>query len=180
LDQCVILVDNSNVFIGGRKLSALRRGLKPNGGHDEPVDPSWRLDFEALLACLAAGRRIHSALMVGSSRSEDDPVWESADEAGFDVVVHERRPGKGEKAVDTELVARGTEIITTAEAPMELVITSGDADYLPLVEVAHRWGWTVEMAAFDESFDNQGEMAKSVDRIRLLDECFDQIGRCSD
>ena len=89
----------------------------------------------------------------------------------------ERRPGHGEKAVDTELVARGTELITTAEEPMQLVITSGDADYLPLVEVAHRWDWQVEMAAFSESFDPKGDMARSVDSIRLLDDCFDQIGR---
>lgn len=176
MDRCVILVDNSNVFIGGRKLSALRKGLKPNG-HPEPIDPDWRLNFEALLSCLAAGRSIHTALMVGSSRSEDDPVWESADHAGFEVIVHERKPGHGEKAVDTELVARGTELITTAEQPMQLVITSGDADYLPLVEVAHRWEWPLEMAAFAESFDPKGEMARSVDSVRLLDDCFDQIGR---
>lgn len=175
--RCVILVDNSNVFIGGRKYSAIQKGVEPNG-HGDPVDPSWRLDFEKLLACLASGRSIHAALMVGSSRSEDDPVWESADQAGFDVVVHERKPGRGEKAVDTELVARGTEIITTTEKPMVLVITSGDADYLPLVDVAHRWDWKVEMAAFAESFDPNGVMARSVERVRLLDECFEQIGQC--
>ena len=178
MDKCVILVDNSNVFIGGRKYSALKKGVKPNGKHDGAVDPSWRLDFEKLLACLAAGRSIHSALMVGSSKSEDDPVWTSADEAGFDVIVHERKLGKGEKAVDTELVARGTEIIATSHEPMLLVITSGDADYLPLVDVARRWDWGVEMAAFAESFDPHGEMARAVDRIRLLDDCFDEIGRC--
>lgn len=177
IQRCVILVDNSNVFIGGRKLSAVRKGVEANGEGD-PRDPSWRLDFEKLLACLADGRSIHAALMVGSSRSEDDPVWDSADQAGFDVVVHERKPGRGEKAVDTELVARGTEIITTAGKPMVLVITSGDADYLPLVDVARRWSWCVEMAAFAESFDPQGEMATAVDSIRLLDECFEQIGRC--
>src|ERR1700744_2562929 len=53
-----------------------------------------------------------------------------------------------EKAVDTELVAQGTEIICTCGEVMDLVIVSGDRDFIPLVQVAHRRGWSVEMAAF--------------------------------
>lgn len=177
--KCVILVDNSNVFIGGRKYSAIQKGINGRGRNgDAPRDPSWRLNFDALLPCLAEGREIHAAIMVGSGRSEDEPVWHSASEAGFTVIVHERKPGHGEKAVDTELVARGTETITTAEEPMVLVLAAGDLDYLPLVEVARRWEWQVELCAFTESFDPEGDLAKAVDRVRPLEECFESIGRC--
>jgi len=40
-------------------------------------------------------------------------------------------------------------------------------------------GWTVEMAAFESAFSNEGEMATSVDKIRPLDELLDKLGTCS-
>jgi uncharacterized LabA/DUF88 family protein len=174
----VILVDNSNIFIGGRKFSARRKGVtEANGRDDEPRDPSWRLDFETLLACLADGRSVHAAVMVGSGNPDLDSVWEPARQSGFEVIVHDRRRG-GEKAVDTELVAQGTEIIATAEQPLVLVLASGDLDFLPLIEVAKRHGWRTELCAFSTDFDPNGELARSVDRVRRLDDCFTQIGRC--
>jgi uncharacterized LabA/DUF88 family protein len=57
-----------------------------------------------------------------------------------------------------------------------LVIASGDRDFIPLVNIAHELGWTVEMAAFESAFSNAGAMATTVDKIRPLDELFDKIG----
>src|SRR4051794_18223572 len=66
LDDCVVLVDNSNLFIGGQQLSALRKGVgRQDGDHHDASDPSWRIDFDALLTCLAAGRNVYAAVMVG-------------------------------------------------------------------------------------------------------------------
>ena len=67
--QCLILVDNSNVFIGGRQLSAERKGVRGKNHRDRPADPSWRLNFDELIAYLANGREVCSAIMVGSSLS---------------------------------------------------------------------------------------------------------------
>jgi uncharacterized LabA/DUF88 family protein len=179
VQRCVILVDNSNVFIGGQKHSALIKGLSDDeGAHGSPCDHTWRIDFEHLRACLADDREVEAAIMVGSHAPHHDACWDPARAAGFEVISHERRPGHGEKAVDTELVARGTEIISRAAAPGVLVLCSGDLDYLPLVDVAHRHGWTVEMVAFRASFDPDGEMVHAVDRVRHLDDVFDRIGFC--
>jgi len=180
LDECVILVDNTNLFIGGQQLSARRKGVKRRRGerHD-PSDPSWRLDFEALLACLAGGRRVRAAVMVGSTPPEMESAWqEAAEAAGFRTIVQELSPRRDEKAVDTELVARGTELICDAEHPMTLVLASGDRDYVPLAEVAHRHRWEVELCAFRASFSRDGELAEAVDEFRPLDDCFEEIGRC--
>jgi hypothetical protein len=47
--DCVILVDNSNLFIEGQKVSALRKGVRPAPGTDrQPADVSWRINFEQL------------------------------------------------------------------------------------------------------------------------------------
>ena len=175
--KCVIVVDNSNVFIEGQKHSAAKKGVKKLNPTDrEPCDPSWRIDFDKLLSRLANGRQIHAAILVGSRPPANDSVWKSAEQLGFTVTVHDRDSQHREKAVDTELVAQGTEIICDAKEPMTLVIASGDRDFIPLVSVAHRRKWDVEMAAFSSAFSATGDMATSVDKVRPLELEFDSIG----
>ena len=179
--KCVILVDNSNLFIGGQKFSAQRNGGSPNGGSQNgngqaPADHTWRLSYDNLFTFLADGRDVEKAVMVGSESAEHPGPWNAARKNGFEVIVHERTPGHGEKCADTELVVRGTEIIASSAEPMTLVIGSGDRDFVPLVEAAHRHDWDVELCAFKNSFDQEGELAQSVDRVRPLDEAFETIG----
>ena len=141
MDKCVLLVDNTNLFIGGQQLAAKQKGMRRRGHHRAPIDRSWRLDFDGLRACLARGRKVHAAFMVGSAPADAESAWEdAARSAGFTVIIHERNGRHEEKAVDTELVVRGTEIIATASEPMTLVLASGDRDYVPLVEAARRTG----------------------------------------
>ena len=49
-------------------------------------------------------------------------------------------------------------------------------DFIPLVDVAHEAGWTVEMAAFKSAFSPMGATAMKVDRIRPLDDALERIG----
>lgn len=145
-----------------------------------PQDPSWRLDYAGLLTCLADGRKIREAFLVGSRPPPNDTVWKMAERGGFKVKTHDRDSSTNkEKAVDSELAVQGTRIICTTPSPAVLVIASGDRDFIPLVNIAHDMGWTVEMAAFESAFSNEGEMATSVDKIRPLDELLDKIGTCS-
>ncbi|MFZ0804141.1 MAG: NYN domain-containing protein [Terriglobales bacterium] len=175
--KCVLVVDNSNIFIEGQKHSAAKKGVqKQHPEEREPCDPSWRINFGELLVRLAEGRDIHAAILVGSRPPQNDGVWKSAKELGFSVTVHDRDSQHREKAVDTELVAQGTETICSAPEPMTLVIASGDRDFIPLVSVAHRRKWTVEMAAFSSAFSATGDMATTVDKVRPLEEMFDKIG----
>jgi len=178
--DCLILVDNSNIYIEGQKCSAFRKGVLRSDANDrEPMDISWRIDFEELLTRLADGRKIRSAILVGSRPPPNDAVWKMAEQSGFTVITHDRDAANKEKAVDTELVARGTLIIATTPAPAVLVIASGDRDFLPLVNVAHELKWTVEMAAFSSAFAPHGQMAISVDKVRPLDGSLDLIGHCA-
>lgn len=169
-DKCVIMVDNSNIFIEGQKYSAQYKG------QDDDKDRSWRIDFGRLLEQLAAGREIHTAILVGSRPPKNDSVWEEAKRNGFSVTVHDRDAKGKEKAVDTELVAQATRIISKAGVPMVLVVASGDRDFIPLVNVAHEEGWSVEMAAFSSAFSAMGQMATTVDKIVTLDAIFTDIG----
>ncbi|HZT42550.1 MAG TPA: NYN domain-containing protein [Chthonomonadaceae bacterium] len=176
MNSCVILVDNTNLFIGGQQLAASRHHRHHHSRHQEEADRSWRLDFKGLYACLARGRQVYKAVMVGSSEPDTHPGWDqAARDAGFEVILHDTNGHHQEKAVDTELVARGTEIICSAPQPMTLVLASGDRDYVPLVDVAHRQGWNVELCAFTDSYPRDGELANAVDRVHPLDSCLPQI-----
>ena len=176
-DNCLILVDNSNVFIEGRKFSA-RRKRQFRGPLDtrDPQDPSWRIDFGSLLSFMAAGRPIISAILVGSEPPPNDSVWRAAERDGFRVLTYMRDFKGEEKEVDTEIVAQGTEIVCTHPRAGVVVLASGDRDFLPLVRVAHRRGWSVEMCAFSNAFNPSGEMALTVNRVRQLNAAFDKIG----
>jgi hypothetical protein len=105
--ECVVLVDNSNVFIEARKLSAVRKGVTGLTLEGKvPQDPSWRLDYAGLLTCLADGRKIREAFLVGSRPPPNDNVWKMAERGGFKVKTHDRDSSNKEKAVDSELGQR--------------------------------------------------------------------------
>lgn len=173
-DKCVILVDNSNIFIGGRQLAA-----QGPGDSEQSADPDWRIDFGALKDVLAQGREVERALLVGSRPPFADAVWAAAEKEGFEVIVHDRNSQGKEKAIDTEIVARGTEIVCTADEPMTLVIASGDLDLLPLVNVAREYGWKVEVCAFSNSYNPESELCLACSEVRSLDDYFEQLGRAA-
>ncbi|HWM25678.1 MAG TPA: NYN domain-containing protein [Chthoniobacterales bacterium] len=176
--KCLVVVDNSNVFIEGQKYSAYSKGKVRKFATDwDPKDPSWRVDFGGLLLAVSSGRVVEHAILVGSRPPQNDSVWKAAEDSGFEVTVHDRNILNEEKAVDTELVAQAVELICTTGEPMDLAIVSGDRDFVPLVNVAHRHKWFVEMWAFTNAFSQGGQMANSVDKVRPLDEVFHKIGR---
>jgi uncharacterized LabA/DUF88 family protein len=176
--ECVILVDNSNVFIEGQKFSARHKGQqRSRSDRRDPQDPSWRIDFGLLLKFMAEGRAIIAAILVGSEPPPNDSVWSAAKRDGFEVLTYTRGFKGEEKEVDTEIVARGTEIVCDHPHKGVIVLASGDRDFLPLVRVAHRRLWSVEMCAFSNAFNPSGGMAMTVNRIRQLDSAFDKIGR---
>jgi uncharacterized LabA/DUF88 family protein len=178
--DCVILIDNSNLYIEGQKCSAKRKGMLPEkAGDKQPMDISWRIEFSRLLTQLANGRTIKGAVLVGSKPPPNDEVWKMAERAGFKVITHDRDRSNKEKAVDAEIAARGALLIAKTPAPAVLVIGSGDRDFIPLVNLAHEEGWTVEMAAFSSAYSPTGQMATSVDKVRPLDGSLDLIGHCA-
>jgi uncharacterized LabA/DUF88 family protein len=169
MQSSLILVDNSNVFIEGRKFSARRKGVRRQTLEErDPQDPSWRVDFGKLLEFLAEGRTIIAAILVGSTPPSNDSVWTAAKLNGFRVITHDRGYSGQEKAVDTEIVAQGAEIICDQKTPGVVVLASGDRDFLPLVRLAQRRQWVVEMCSFSNAFAPSGAMAMEVDRVRQL------------
>lgn len=176
-EDCVIIVDNSNIWIEGKKFSAKVKGVKSADGEKDADDPSWRIDFGNLLSVVAGKQNIRHAVLVGSRPPVSDTIWDAAQKKGFKVIVHDRNSMGKEKAVDTEIVAQGVEIICSSDAAA-LKLLSGDRDFIPLINIASKKGWETEMWAFSNAFKINGEMAQTVTRIKPLDQVFDEIGRC--
>jgi len=174
-NECLILVDNSNVFIEGGKFSAKRKGMvrDPMDTHD-PIDLSWRIDFGALLKVVANGHTIIKAILVGSTPPPNDSLWSVAKNVGFEVKTYERTHS-GEKVVDTELLASGLKVVYKHPRPAVLKLLSGDRDFIPLIRNAYEEGWETELWGFSTSISN--ELRQITDRTILLDDIFDEIGK---
>lgn len=173
MEECVVIVDNSNIWIEGMKYSANVKGMVSVDGK-EPCDFAWRIDFGKLLNKVAEGKTIRKAFLVGSRPPKNDSLWNTAKRRGFEVVVHDRNSENKEKAVDTELVAQGVALICTTP-PAVLKVLSGDADFIPLINIADKMGWETEMWAFASAYHVAGNMATSVGRIQPLDAVFNDI-----
>ena len=84
-----IYVDNSNVWIEGRRVSAVRNGLAASI-HDalsnRVVDMSWTYDFGRLyeLAC-PKDEKLGRTALFGSTPPPNDSIWEIARNEGFEV-----------------------------------------------------------------------------------------------
>src|SRR4051794_28651688 len=84
-------VDNSNVWIEGQRVSAVKRGLASSPWDAMKrgiVDAAWRYDFGKLnsLVC-PADARVGRSFLVGSRPPANDSLWDSARQEGFEVRV---------------------------------------------------------------------------------------------
>ncbi|MCL2494695.1 MAG: NYN domain-containing protein [Oscillospiraceae bacterium] len=179
LSECLILVDNSNVWIEGMKFSARRQGILRGPLDDkDPQNWNWRIDFGSLLREVANRHKIIQAILVGSEPPPNDTVWNAARQQGFEVITYQRGQA-GEKSVDTELVARGLEVIYrykyVEKRPAVLKLLSGDRDFVPLIQTAYREGWETELWGFGVSLSV--ELAQMANRVHTLDDVFDRIGK---
>lgn len=173
MTECVIIVDNSNIWIEGMKCSAKRKSIPVANDGKEPCDYNWRIDFGKLLNVVSDGLAIRKAFLVGSRPPKNDSLWNAARNNGFEVIVQDRNFQNREKAVDTNLVAKGVEIICTTK-PAVLKVLSGDSDFSPLIDIANKYFWETEIWAFSSAF-GVSSIATSVTRIQNLDEHLDEI-----
>ena len=176
-----IYIDNSNLWIQGRKTHAALAGL--------PDDPTWRFDAgEVKRILLSKCTRIKVALgqknvrtyLYGSTPPPVDTVWLAIEQQNVEVKTFERNFYSGrEKKVDGQLIADA--VMDTMKAhyeciDSEFIIVSGDSDISTAVEKimennfpVHVWSWKNGLAK--EYFHHKYEKA----HIHELDEHIDEI-----
>ena len=147
-----IYVDNSNVFIEGKRIAAAQNGKARNAAEacDKDItDHSFRLDFGELYDFVAEHnpKKVARAVLFGSSPPESDAVWQIAEKVGFEAIVVSRNAVNQEKKVDTGIVAAMMrDAYTKVDREKDTItLVAGDSDYVPAVELLTRDGFRVEV-----------------------------------
>lgn len=136
-----VYVDNSNVWIEGMRVSAVRRGMAANlieAMNKQVSDQTWTYDFGHLYQAVCPDTaQIGRSSLFGSRPPENDTLWDLARREGFEVFTYDRNFSNKEKEVD---VAIATQIVEDSFLHMKperhdrVVLVSGDRDYLPTIE----------------------------------------------
>lgn len=171
-----LYVDNSNVWIEGMHVAAVRNGLAPSIYHAQQAgicDHSWKMDFGRLYEFAGGDRRdVGRAVLYGSRPPKNDSLWAIAEAKGFEPIVFDRNFAGKEKKVDTKIA---TDIITDSFTRMdpkndEVTLVSGDADFVPTVENLRERGFSVDVVFWSHaSAELKGAATKFVELNAQLD-----------
>lgn len=135
-----LYVDNSNLWIEGMHVAAVKNGLAPDiwaAQNQKICDTSWRIDFGRLFEFAGGDQKdVGRAVLYGSRPPPNDSVWAVAKRMGFDPVVHDRNARNKEKKIDTSIA---TDIVSDSYELMkppddQVTLVAGDSDYVPTVQ----------------------------------------------
>lgn len=179
-----IYIDNSNLWIEGRKTYAKKKGL------DTRTDPTWRFDVGSLKTTLLkkitllSGNIEVKTNLYGSRPPPVDTVWEAI--KCHEVYVHTSKRSTwtgGEKGVDQQLTADAAFQVSAdyyTEVSSEYIIVSGDRDLLSAVNKIADNGFPVHVWSWKDSLASAYYKGEQKDRVHvhLLDEYIEDIGFC--
>ncbi len=153
-----IYIDDSNLYIEGRRASAVAKGLAPNinvAMEKRIFDQAYTISFGALHEFLTGGdlAGIRRVALFGSTPPPNDSIWTIAEHAGFELHLEERNFQNKEKKIDTGIATMMTrDAYKFARAKDDLfVLVAGDKDYVPTVETLQGDGFQVEVAFWDHA-----------------------------
>jgi uncharacterized LabA/DUF88 family protein len=171
-----LYVDNSNVWIEGMHVSAVRNGIAPDivSAQNERIsDYAWKIDFGKLYE-FAGGEAsdVGRAVLFGSRPPPNDSLWAAAERKGFEVVVYDRSIRNREKKVDTSI---STEIVSDSYELMspdrdEITLVAGDSDYVPTIERVRKRGFNFYVVFWSHA---SRELKESCTRFISLDDYLD-------
>jgi uncharacterized LabA/DUF88 family protein len=174
-----IYVDNSNIFIEGRRIAAIRQGMARDlaeANRRDILDMSFRLDFGELYDFISEHnpKKVARAVLFGSSPPESDAVWQIAERVGFEAIVVSRNSENKEKKVDTGIVAAMVRDAYTRarKANDTITLVAGDSDYVPAVELLTDDGFRVEVVFWSSA---SGELKSVCSRFIELDRYLEQL-----
>jgi uncharacterized LabA/DUF88 family protein len=149
----LVYVDNSNIFIEGKRVKAVASGLAMNiydAMNNRILEQSYKVDFGRLHDFVAGTNKneIKRCMLFGSRPPSTDTIWDIATRAGFEVITEDRNIANKEKKIDTGIVAAMTKDAYTIVDKTKDIITlvAGDADFVPSVRMLVEDGFNVEVA----------------------------------
>jgi hypothetical protein len=153
-----VYIDNSNLYIEGRRVSAVAQGLADNihvAMSDGIFDHGYTISFGKLheFLCGPDKRAIKRAALFGSRPPPNDSIWTFAARAGFELHLEDRNVQNKEKKIDT-----GIATLLTKDAYKHgnthddvFVLVAGDSDYVPTINELKKDGYFVEVVFWDHA-----------------------------
>lgn len=153
-----VYVDNSNVFIEGKRVSAVARRLARDlreAFDRRIIDHDYSVDFGKLHTFVAGNdpAKIKRAALFGSRPPPNDSLWKIAERAGFETVIEDRNIQNREKKIDTGIVTMMMRDAYKLVDPEQDVITlvAGDGDYVPIFTTLRKDGFRVELVFWEHA-----------------------------
>lgn len=153
-----IYVDNSNLYIEGRRASAVAQGLATNireAMDDGILDHGYTISFGKLheFLCGTDKRSIQRVALFGSRPPPNDGIWNFAKKAGFELHLEDRNVKNKEKKIDTGIATLLTKDAYKHGKPNEdtFVLVAGDSDYVPTINELKADGYRVEVVFWDHA-----------------------------
>ena len=168
VEEVNIFVDNSNVWIEGKKLSGKRQ--RPA----VPTNTLYRIDYGNLLGVVQDGRMLADVpKLYGSEPPPNDSVWRMIESKGFKVEVFKRNIFNKEKGVDMKMGIDIAQLVHTSYSSGIVIIVAGDADFVPVVEMAREKNWQTEVWYWSVAAK---ALRNAADRFEKLDSHLNGIG----
>ncbi|HHQ68808.1 MAG TPA: NYN domain-containing protein [Halothiobacillaceae bacterium] len=149
----LVYVDNSNLFIEGKRVKAVHAGLAADIGEaigNRIFYQSYKIDFGKLHDYIAGTDKseIKRCMLFGSRPPSSDTIWNIAKRAGFEVITEDRNVANKEKKIDTNIVANmfNDAYTITDKSSDTITLVAGDADFVPSVRILVENGFNVEVA----------------------------------
>ena len=169
-----VYVDNSNVFIEAKRVSAVQKGLAMDiyeAMDNGILDDSFRLDFGRLHSFTAGNdpANIKRAVLFGSRPPKNDSLWQIARDNGFETVVEDRNVANKEKKIDTGIVTEMMRDAYSEVSPTDdtMTLVSGDADYVPAINRLLEDGYRVEVFFWDHA---SGDLQEACSQFMSLND----------
>jgi hypothetical protein len=173
-----LYVDNSNVWIEGKHVSAVRLGYAPDvfaAQNNKICDHAYKLDFGRLFE-FAGGKRdeVGRAALFGSRPPPNDSLWNVAKAKGFEVVVFDRNFAGKEKQVDgaivTAMMADSYERMRPGKD--EFTLVAGDADYVPTIKNLRDRDFEFHVVFWHHA---SSELKRAATKFIALDKWFEHL-----
>lgn len=177
-----VYVDNSNIWIEGMRVSAVRKGLAASAAdamEKHITDQTWSYDFGKLYEAICPDTaQIGRSALFGSRPPPNDSLWDMARDQGFEVTTFDRSYNNTEKEVDvaisTLLMEDSYEHMKPARGDRAVLI-SGDRDYSPTVRSLARRGLPTTVVFWEHA--TARSLREVADDYVALDSLFDHLSR---
>lgn len=150
-------IDNSNLFIEGRRVSAVAKGMAPNiydAMNHRILDFDWEISYRDLhdFLCGQNKSEIGGAKLWGSP-PPGDTFWNHIERQGFEKTVYDKNFQGKEKKVDVAIAHAITKDAYTVidKDNDEIALVAGDKDFEPVVSDLVSEGYKVQVVFWDHA-----------------------------